>query len=142
MELSLWVAIISVIGTIINAFFIANSKSNIAAAKKTNAEADKLIYDLKNAAIQDLQKQINELKEEIVILKKQEYIHIKEKVRLESIILNLTDQNEILKKSLESSSKEIHHLTEQIDKLRMELNKFKNKHRIDEKSISDSRTSQ
>lgn len=141
MELSLWVAIIGIVGTIINSFLISNSKFNGASAKKANAEADKLIYELKNAAIKDLQKQIDELKEEIVILKKQEFIHIKEKVRLEQIILNLTEQNETLRKSLETSSKEISHLTKQIDNLRLELNSFKNKHRVDEKSISDSRTS-
>ena len=141
MELSLWVAIIGIVGTIINSFLISNSKFNGASAKKANAEADKLIYDLKNETIKDLQSQIDELKAEILMLKKQEFIHIKEKVRLEQIILNLTEQNETLRKSLETSSKEISHLTKQIDNLRLELNSFKNKHRVDEKSISDSRTS-
>ena len=63
-------------------------------------------------------------------MKNKEYIHLTEKIRLEEVIQNLTKQNNELKKSLDDSHVEIKNLTMQIEIMRMELNKFKTKHRL------------
>ena len=125
MEITLIIASIGVVGTIINSYLISNSKTSAASAKKINAEADVILNGIKNEVITDLQHQIDHLREEISLLKKQEYIHVKEKVRLEHIIQHLTEQNDELKKSLVLSRKEIFYLTDQIANMRIELNKFK-----------------
>lgn len=142
MDLTLIIAVVGTIGTIVNSYYISHSKTNTALAKKANAEADKIISDLKNETITHLQTQIDELRKEIGLLKQQEFIHVKEKAKLELVIEDLTKQNLKLQESLKDSHKEIKNLTEQIGILRMELNSFKNKHRIkNEQDISDSRTS-
>lgn len=134
MDVAIVIAIISGIIALINSYFLHNNKVSKATQKKTSAEADEIIFSLKNQTILDLQKQIDELKEEINSLKKQEYIHLTEKIRLEAVILDLTNQNKDLKLSLDNSHKEIQLLTEQINTMRIELNRFKTKHRKNEQS--------
>lgn len=124
------VAVVMLIGTvavsIINSMSIKSltKKLNDAESKKTNAEADTIIFELKNKSIKDLQDQINELRKEIESLKKQEHIHILEKVRLEQQIADLKSKNAQLMKRLKSSDAEIINLTNEIEELRQLLNKI------------------
>jgi len=126
MDISIIIAVISGSIALINSYQLHNSRANKANEKKTLAEADKIIFDLKSQTIVDLQDQINDLKKEIELLKKQEYIHLTEKIRLEEVIKNLTIQNNELKKLVEDSDKEVKNLTMQINLLQKELTRFKN----------------
>lgn len=129
-DTSIIIAIISLIGSLITAMLVraSNKKINNANIRKTNAETDKVIYEIQNQAIYDLQKQINQLKLDIEEMRKQEHIHIQEKIRLEEKIFNLRTENNDLRKNLDLSNIEISSLNEQINILRKDLSKIKINH--------------
>lgn len=142
MDIAIIVATISGIIAIINSYQLHNSKLNKASEKKILAEADEIVFGLKNQIIIDLQKQINELKEEIESLKSIEKVHVLEKLKLEQIILGLNKKNQKLEKALHDSDLEVANLTIEVEMLRKEVEKFKKQYRNNEQIISDSRTSQ
>ena len=126
-DTSIVVAVISLITALLTAMYAraSNKKVNTANAKKLNAEADTLIYDLQNQAILNLQDQINQLKKEVDSMRKQEHIHVQEKIRLEEKIFLLRNENTLLKENLKLSNKEISELNKQIKILRSDLSKIK-----------------
>jgi len=130
MEISIVVAIISLVGMIVVAFVnntsirALNKKLTDANAKKANAEADSIIFEFKNKTIKDLQDQINQLRVEIDQLKKQEHIHLQEKIRLEQQISDLKSKNERLITKLKASDVEINNLMKELNKLKLILGKL------------------
>lgn len=143
MDVGIIIALLGLAGTVIVSLINSasikkiNDKINTANAKKINAEADNIIFELKNKTIKDLQDQINELKKDIEKLKTREHIHIQEKVRLEEQLAELRSKNLNLRKKIEISDLEIESLNREINKLKTLVNKFKAK----TNDISNSRTS-
>lgn len=131
MEPSIIVAIIALIGALINTILIktSNRKINIATVRKTEAETQILYNEFKNKIIEELQIQIDSLKEEIEILKKREQIEHNEKLKLEIKLEHLIEENEVLRKQIISNKneyeKEINHLRDQIKSLKRDLTKHK-----------------
>jgi predicted RNase H-like nuclease (RuvC/YqgF family) len=128
-DTTIFIAVLGVIGSIVNGIMIhlSNRKSNTAMSKKTNAEADQIIFRLKSETINDLQNQIDALKEEIRSLQKQEHVHLQEKIRLEELMSMLKQENTSLKDNLKLSNNEIDKLRKRIVKLTEELKIFKAK---------------
>lgn len=133
MEIGIIVAVISllsaVIVSLVNNFSIRklNKRLNDANVKKVNAEADNIIFELKNKTIKDLQDQINQLRNEIEKLKNQEHIHLQEKVRLEQQIADLKAKNVKLVQQLNASNIEIEELQKKIKELTKSLAFLKTK---------------
>lgn len=131
MEPSIIVAIIALIGALINTILIktSNRKITIANVRKTEAETQILYNEFKNKIIEELQIQIDSLKEEIEILKKREQIEHNEKLKLEIKLEHLIEENEVLRKQIISNKneyeKEINHLRDQIKSLKRDLTKHK-----------------
>lgn len=141
MDIAIIVATISGIIAIINSYQLHNSKISKASEKKILAEADEIVFGLKNQIIVDLQKQINELKEEIESLKNVEKVHVLEKLKLEQIILGLNKKNQKLEKALHDSDLEVANLTLEVEILRKEIEKFKKQYKSHEQDLFNSRAS-
>ena len=133
MEIGIIVAVIGLLSAVtvslVNNFSIRklNKKLNDANVKKVNAEADNIIFELKNKTIKDLQDQINQLRIEIEKLKNQEHIHLQEKVRLEQQIADLKAKNVKLVQQLNASNIEIEELQKKIKELTKSLALLKTK---------------
>lgn len=137
--ISLLIAIIAVVGSLWNSYLINrfSKKKTLAETKKLEAESINIEMDAAQKIIQELKQELERQKEklteltvEIDILKKNETSHLYEKIRLESKIQKLVEENAFLQKQIEENkityTTEIALLNVQIKKLEEELSKYKN----------------
>lgn len=134
MDISLVIAILSIVGTLINTYFQNRNKQKIenASARKLNIEGDEMLFAFKNKIIAELQQQIDEVKKELQLVKEQNAIHITEKIRLEVRIEGLVEENNLLKNKLLLDSKihkqELDSLKNRIYELNKDLQQYKKNH--------------
>jgi chromosome segregation ATPase len=129
MEPALIIAIISLLGMIVNSIF--NFKKNDASARRDLAEAKNIEYgtaiDLVNQLkiqVEEQSKKIDELKEKVEHLEQMEGKYLAEKRKLEAKVIELTSENEKLKARILSNKV---NYTEQINKLQEELDLLEEK---------------
>lgn len=139
MEASIIIAIVSLLGVLLNSLFVYKSNKDKTSAdiSRTNADttsvevstAREIIEELKQT-VEEHREQIKMLQIEIKQLQLQEHIHLQEKIRLEEKIYALTEENKSLRNLMGKNEliyiNQIDTMKLQIKKLKIDLEKYSN----------------